>query len=61
MKYRKIMLEVVVAEEDSEVMVQALNNALEHIEETVTVYHCGISEEETGAPERADESCAKPE
>ena len=58
MRYRKITLEAVVCEDDAEVFVQALNNALERIEESTTVYDGGITDVETGEPENAAEIAA---
>jgi len=56
MKYSEITLEVVVKEGDSETFTQALNDAMDHIEKTQTIFSSEIREEETGKPENAEEA-----
>ena len=58
MPYQKITLQVIVSDDDSEVFIQALNNAMDEIEEQVTVFSSEIMTEETGEPENADEIAA---
>ena len=58
MPYQKITLQVIVSDDDSEVLIQALNNAMDEIEEQVTVFSSEIMTEETGEPENADEIAA---
>jgi hypothetical protein len=55
MNFRKITLEVVVAEDDSETFTQALNDAMDRIEERQTIYSSEIREVETGEPDNAAE------
>jgi hypothetical protein len=59
MAYTKITLEVVVHDDDSEILEQALCNAMETIEEQVTVYSSAITTAPTGEPENAAEIAAK--
>ena len=58
MGYRKITLEAMVHEDDAEAFTQALNNALDSIEETTAVYGGGITDTEAGEPENAAEIAA---
>ena len=58
MPYQKITLQVIVSDDDSEVLIQALNNAMDEIEEQVTVFSSQIMTEETCEPENADEIAA---
>jgi hypothetical protein len=53
--YLKITLEVVIREDDSEVFTQALNNAMDVIEEQTTVYLAEITTAATGEPDNAAE------
>ena len=55
--YKRVTLDVVVREDEREVLVQALNNAMDHLEETqqVTVFDSSIRESETAEPENAAE------
>ena len=55
--YKRVTLDVVVREDEREVLVQALNNAMDHLEETqqVTVFDSSIRENETAEPENAAE------
>jgi hypothetical protein len=55
MTYRRITLEAVVAEDDLEVFTQALNDALDRIEEQLTVYGSEIQDSDAGEPENAAE------
>jgi hypothetical protein len=59
MAYTKITLEVVVADDDIEFLVQALANAMENYEERMTVYSSEILTAPTGEPENAAEIAAK--
>lgn len=59
MAYRKITLEAVVHEDDVDVFTQALNNALDRIEETTTVYGGEITDAEVAEPPNAAEIAAK--
>lgn len=59
MNYTKITLEVVVNEDDSEILEQALNDAMDKIEEAVTVYSSAITTALTGEPENAVEIAAQ--
>jgi 2-phospho-L-lactate guanylyltransferase (CobY/MobA/RfbA family) len=61
MPYTKITLAVVVHDSDSEILEQALNDAMEKIEdqEKVTVYSSEITTAATGEPENAAEIAAK--
>ncbi|MGA2850117.1 MAG: hypothetical protein ABSE46_14055 [Terracidiphilus sp.] len=59
MSYTKITLEVVVIDDDSEILEQALNDAMEKIEDQVTVYSSAITTAATGEPENAAEIAAK--
>jgi len=59
MAYTKITLEVVIHEDDSEVMEQALNDAMDKIEEQMTVCSSAITTSPTGEPENAAEIAAK--
>ena len=61
MPYQKITLQVIVSDDDSEVFIQALNNAMDEIEEQVTVFSSEIMTEETGEPENAKEIAAPPD
>lgn len=58
MPYQKITLEVVVTEDNSEILVQALDDAMDKIEDQVTVFSSEIKTEDTGEPENAEEIAA---
>ena len=53
MAYTKITLEIVVHDDDSEILEQALNDAMDKIEEQVTVYSSAIATAVTTEPENA--------
>jgi hypothetical protein len=53
MAYTKITLEVVIHNDDSEILEQALNDAMDKIEMQVTVYSSAITTSATGEPEHA--------
>lgn len=55
MLYRKITLEVVVSEDESEVLMQALNDTVDGLETEITIVSSGISDVETHEPENAVE------
>jgi hypothetical protein len=55
MVYCKITLEVVANEDESEVLIQALNHTMDKLEGRITVFSSGISDVETGEPENAAE------
>jgi len=61
MAYLKITLEVVIQEDDEEILIQGLDNAMEEIEDKqkVTVYSSAITTTATGEPENAAEIAAK--
>lgn len=59
MAYTKITLEVVVHDDDSEVLEQALNDAMDKIEDQTTVYSSMIATAATVEPENAAEIAAK--
>jgi hypothetical protein len=52
---RKITLEVVANEDESEVLLQALNDTMDKLEGRITVFSSGISDVEMGEPENAAE------
>jgi hypothetical protein len=52
---RKITLEVVANEDESEVLIQALNDTMDKLEGRITIFPSGISDVETGEPENAAE------
>jgi hypothetical protein len=56
--YTKLTLEVVVHDDEEEVLTQALNNALDALEEHIAVYHSEIRCAETSEPENAAEIAA---
>jgi hypothetical protein len=58
MPYQKITLTIVVNEDDSEIFVQALNDAMDKIENQVTVYLSEIVTVATGEPDNAAEIAA---
>ncbi len=58
MQYRKIALEVVVSDDEAEVLIQALNDAMDNIGDQVTVFNSSIIVLETGEPEKAAEIAA---
>ena len=60
MPYQKITLQIVVDQDNSEMLLQALNDAMDKIEEQVTVFSSAIMTEETSGPENADEIAARP-
>jgi hypothetical protein len=51
MTYRRVLLEVVVADDNVEILIQALGDALDKIEKQVTVFDSGINVMDTGEPE----------
>jgi hypothetical protein len=53
MVYRKITLQVVANEDESEVLLQALNDTMDKLEGRITIFSSGISDVETGEPENA--------
>lgn len=55
MLYRKITLEVVASEDESEVLIQALNDTVDRLETEITVFSSGISDVETHEPENVAE------
>jgi flagellar motor component MotA len=55
MAYTKMTLEVVIHDDDSEVLEQALNNAMDKIEDQLTVYSSAITTAATVEPENAAE------
>lgn len=55
MLYRKITLEVVASEDDSEVLIQALNDTVDRLETEITVFSLGISDVVTHEPENVAE------
>lgn len=59
MAYTKITLEVVVHNDNSEVLEQALNDAMDKIEDQTTVYSSMITTAATVEPENAAEIAAK--
>jgi|HubBroStandDraft_5_1064220.scaffolds.fasta_scaffold2115351_1 hypothetical protein len=59
MAYAKVSLEVVVHSDDSEILEQALNNAMDKMEDSITVYSSVITTVETGEPENATEIASK--
>jgi archaellum component FlaC len=58
MPYQKITLRVVVNEDDSEFLIQALNDVMDKIEDQMTVYSSEIATAATGEPENAEEITA---
>ena len=58
MAYTKITLEAVIHADDSEMLEQALNDAMEEIVDQVTVYSSEMKSAETNKPENADEIAA---
>lgn len=59
MAYTKITLEVVVHDVDSEIIEQALNDAMDRIEDLATVYSSEIVTTATDEPVNAAEIAAK--
>lgn len=59
MAYTKITLEVVVHDDDSEIIEQALNDAMDRIEDLATVYSSEIVTTATDEPVNAAEIAAK--
>jgi hypothetical protein len=59
MTYTKISLEVVVHSDDSEILEQAINDAMDNIEDSITVYSSVITTAETREPENAAEIASK--
>jgi len=59
MPYTKITLEVVVHDDDSEILEQALNDAMDKIEGQLTVYSSAMTTAATIEPENAAEIAAK--
>ena len=51
MRLRTIVMEVTVQDEEAEMLVQALGNAMEHLEEQVTVFNSSIDQKDTNQPE----------
>jgi hypothetical protein len=58
MTYRRVLLEVVVTDDDSEILVQALGDAMDKIQKRVTVFDSGIKLMDTREPENAAEIAA---
>ena len=58
MAYRKITVEIVVNEDDAEAILQAVNDAMDRIEERNTVYSTDIWDSATREPENAAEIAA---
>jgi hypothetical protein len=58
MPYRRITVEMVVNEYDTEVVLQAVNDAMDRIEQRTTVYSTDIRDSPTTEPENADEIAA---
>lgn len=61
MAYTKITLEVVVNEDDSEILEQELNDAMDKIEDNMTVYSSAITTAATEEPQNAVEIATKVE
>jgi hypothetical protein len=59
MTYTKITLEVIVNDDDSEILEQALNDAMDKIEDQLTVYSTAITTAATTEPENAVEIAAR--
>jgi hypothetical protein len=59
MPYTKITLEVVVHDDDSEILEQALNDAMDKIDGQLTVYSSAITTTATPEPVNAAEIAAK--
>jgi len=55
MEYVQITVTLVVGNEDAEAVVQRINDDLDRLGETFTVYDCAVAEAETGTPENAAE------
>jgi hypothetical protein len=51
-------LEVVANEDESEVLIQALNDKMDKLEGRITIFSSGISDVETDEPENAAEIAA---
>jgi hypothetical protein len=58
MSYRKVIVELVVHEDDTECAIQQLTADLERFQEQTTVYSAVIRDEQTGTPENAKEIAA---
>ena len=58
MTYTKITLDVVVQDDDAEILEQALNDAMEKIEDQVTVYSSAMTTVPTTEPENVAEISA---
>jgi hypothetical protein len=58
MPYQKITLVVVVGEDDAEVLEQALDDAMDKIEDQMTVFSSEIKTEDCGEPTNAEEIAA---
>ena len=51
--YMKMILEVIIHNDDAEILEQALNNAMDEIEGQLTAYASSITTSATGEPENA--------
>jgi hypothetical protein len=58
MLFRKVVLEVIVTDDDEECMIQALNCAMEKIEDQLMIFGSEIKVLETNEPEYAKEISA---
>ena len=58
MSYRRVIVEMVVQDDDCECAIQQLTADLERFQERTTVYSAAIRDEETGTPEKAEEIVA---
>jgi hypothetical protein len=58
MSFRKVIVELVVNEDDTECAIQQLMADLERFQEQTTVCSAGIRDEETGTPENAEQIAA---
>jgi hypothetical protein len=59
MAYTKITLEVVIHDDDTEFLLQALANAMDDYEDRMTVYSSATTTTPTGEPENAAEIAAR--
>lgn len=59
MAYTKITLEVVIHDDDTEFLLQALANAMDDYEDRMTVYSSATTTTPTGEPEYAAEIAAR--
>ena len=58
MRFRTIVLEVTVQDEEAEILLQAIENAMEKIERQVTVFNSSCDLKEATEPESAAEIAA---